>query len=776
MNKIILSILTWMTIASLYSQQIGEWNTHFSYEANISAIAQADTKIFAVSDGKLFSYDSEDESVEVYSKINANDITNIAYSKKQNCLIIIRNNGDIDLLYPNGTYSNIPDLKNITENIDKKVNDIYIHENFAYLSANFGLIVINLERVEIKESLIARYPFYTSCIYNGLLYSTTSNGSKTIDPSDNIQDISRWTSISFNDKFTGGTFSDADIRSLIEFDGFLTLLIPNRGLFKYKDNVVTTVPSVGSILDMTKNGIKLVCRGANAFMEITDLQSTSNNKTMTLATSYLIQDNSKSGVYWAGINNNNMGALKVDANSNNFEILKERIRPSGPLSNYPYYLAYENNKLLYTGGRASTTNHQFPGRWGEYDGREWINCNLTEINSATSKSIQDVVSFKYSPYDASQAFVCSWNEGLLELKDKKLTKLYNETNSPLYRQWINLRISGGVFDKSGNFWFLNTGAAEPVKVIKKDTHSVISLSYDTLNYSSQRTNMKNITIDRYNNKWITSYGGSANKYLAVFNENGTIENIKDDKLKHINKFYSQDGDLLDISELQNLVEDKTGNLWLGTDIGIFVIYNSSNIFNKNYEIILNKIKIPRNDGTNTADILLEGVPITSIVVDGANRKWVGTLSGVYLLSSNGYETIEHFTTQNSLLPSNSIISMTMDHETGTIYFGTEKGIVSYKSEATEGAESYSNVYAYPNPIKPDYEGPITITGLKANSTVKVTDIKGNLINEGKSTGGQYVWDGRNIKRDRVDTGVYLVFGSSEDGQDGVVTKIMVVTD
>jgi len=774
MNKIILSILIWIIGTNLYSQRIGEWNTHFSYESNITSVAQADSKIFAVSDGKLFSYDSEDESIESYSKINADDITNIAYCKKQGCLIIVRSNGDIDLLYPNGDYANIPDLKNVTDNIDKKVNDIYVWENLAYLSTNFGLMVLNLERVEVKESLIVRYPFYSTCIFNGHLYSATSNGTKFIDPNDNIQDITRWTGITLSSKFSDSSFNDVDIRKVDVFDEYLVFTVPNVGFYKYKDDVVSKVAAVNYIQGMSQNGSKLVVRGTNSFAEFETLQTGAAYKYFSVSTLCLIQDKDKSNVYWGGVSSKNLVSFKVGDSNNSYEMLSENLRPSGPLSNYPYFLSYENDKLLFTGGRAQYNNFGIVGRWGELnkDG-SWSNCNIQDFNTATGKGIQDVVSFRYDPYDPNHAFVCSWNEGLLEINNKTLTKLYDDTNSPLNRveAWtIKLRVNGGIFDKDGNYWFLNSASDEPVKVIKKGTSTVISVAYPTL--MQRITNMKSIVIDRYNYKWVTTVGGTP--YLAVFDNNGTIDNINDDKIKYVDKFYSQDGDLLSFSDLFDLVEDKTGNLWLGTNNGIYIIYNNRDIFNK--DITLNKIKIPRNDGTNTADILLEDIPVRSIVVDGANRKWLGTLSGVYVVSANGQETIHHFSMENSLLPSNSVVSMAMNHETGVIYIGTEKGIVSYKNEAIEGAESYSNVYAYPNPVKPDYEGPITVTGLKTNSTVKITDVKGNLINEGKSTGGQYIWDGRNVNRDRVETGIYLVFGSSEDGKDGVVSKIMVITN
>ena len=188
-----------------------------------------------------------------------------------------------------------------------------------------------------------------------------------------------------------------------------------------------------------------------------------------------------------------------------------------------------------------------------------------------------------------------------------------------------------------------------------------------------------------------------------------------------------------------------------------------------------RIKIPRNDGTNAADLLLNDENIQYIAVDGANRKWIATQSsGVYLVSEDGLEIIHHFNMDNSILPSNNVLSIAINKTTGEVFFGTEKGLVSYRSDATEPKEDFSNVYAFPNPVRPDYTGVITITGLQERSLVKITDTTGNLIYQDYSEGGQMVWNGLNRNGDRVKTGVYLVFASSSNGKEGVVTKILIV--
>jgi hypothetical protein len=188
-----------------------------------------------------------------------------------------------------------------------------------------------------------------------------------------------------------------------------------------------------------------------------------------------------------------------------------------------------------------------------------------------------------------------------------------------------------------------------------------------------------------------------------------------------------------------------------------------------------RIKVPRNDGTNFADYLLEDESINTIVVDGANRKWLGTASsGVYLVSQNGTQILQHHSTENSMLPSNMIYEMVMNEVTGELFVGTDLGLASYRSDVSQSAKNYDNVVAFPNPVRPEYSGWVTIQGLMDNTLVKITDVAGNLFSEGYSNGGTYMWDGRTADGERVKTGVYLVFASQSGGTSGVVTKVMVV--
>ena len=265
-------------------------------------------------------------------------------------------------------------------------------------------------------------------------------------------------------------------------------------------------------------------------------------------------------------------------------------------------------------------------------------------------------------------------------------------------------------------------------------------------------------VDRNNYKWLIS---PKSKKVAVFDDNGTLSNTADDRIQ-INS--NMPG-----SKLYAIAEDKDGEVWVGTDEGVAVFYNSSSIFDENIEA--EQILIQQDGITQ---ILLESEGIYAIAIDGANRKWLGTQnSGVYLMSEDGTEEIEHFTTDNSPLFSNTVYDIVINDETGEVYFGTEKGLISYKGTATEPVSDF-NIFVYPNPVKPDYEGVIAIRGLVEDTDVRITDISGNIVYETTSLGGQAIWNGKDYYGNRVKSGVYMVFNGSQDGSKKAAAKILFI--
>lgn len=762
------------------AQEANRWASQISYLNDIQSIEQNGNIIYSLTDGKLFSYNNSDESIEPYIKIDGGntDIKHIIYSSKHKCLVITRSDANIELLYDDKSYVNIPDLKNTTQNIDKTINKVSLYDDYAYIATNFGFMTINLSKKEVKESGVFNVPFYSILAYENKLYAATKDGILYINLTDNVQDFNSWSTQEVSIHYTDhtekdSTFTDSEIRDIVAFKNQLHFFVPQKGIFRMENS--TSVKSVlnGNGINSMEytNNDHLIVLGTNVFWDFEDINKSTKINIDEITS--IIPNANKSGEYWASSSGNNLSLIKINGNS--YEYIKRWIVPSGPVSNYPFSLTLQNRQLLVTGGGFYLDRMGKPASISIYKDSKWTNIYPGDISGPSGFISQDIVYAISEPTNQNHIFASSWGEGLYEFEGTKFQNRYDESNStiepiPLFNY---RRVSGMVFDKSNNLWLLNSMVENIIKVRLKSGEWT-QLYYPEIAKAS--TNPKNIVIDRYSNKWVTSIGDDA--YLFIFNDNGTIGNTSDDKTIYISKtsntpFVDQDGKRLTISAIYAITEDVNGNFWVGTDIGPFVVYSSSNIFSKN--VVFNKIKIEKESGSNAVTGLLEGVVINAIAIDGANRKWIATqTSGVYLISADNQETLEHFTLDNSPLPSNNVISLAIDSHNGTVYIGTERGLMSYGGVATEGSENFSNVYAYPNPVRPNYEGSVTVTGLQTNSRVKITDLKGNLINEGRSLGGQYSWNMQNARGRRVDSGIYLVFGSSEDGSEGVVTKIMVV--
>jgi hypothetical protein len=330
-----------------------------------------------------------------------------------------------------------------------------------------------------------------------------------------------------------------------------------------------------------------------------------------------------------------------------------------------------------------------------------------------------------------------------------------------------VKVGGIAFDNENNAWFTNSGAKDILSV-RRDNGTPEG-EWESFNLGSSTIGIyaREVMVDSYGQKWIIARVTSANPsnpyYLYVFNENGTAGKT----VKGLKKDVGQGN--LPGNAVYSMVEDLDGEVWVGTDEGIAIFYTPEQVITgPNFDA-----ERPLVDFDGYVQYLLETETVKAIVVDGANNKWIGTeRAGVFKLSPDGTEMIHNFTEDNSPLLSNNITSLAINGETGEVYMGTAKGLIAYKDDATEPKPTNSDVYAYPNPVRPGYAGYIAINGMTQNASVKITDINGNLIYETIAQGGQATWNGYDFNGRRASSGVYLVFISNDDGSETEVTKIL----
>lgn len=452
-----------------------------------------------------------------------------------------------------------------------------------------------------------------------------------------------------------------------------------------------------------------------------------------------------------------------------------KLTPDGPKYNTFGYMKFINHQLYTCGG--GTTDIEIPGCIQVLKNKEWELYQEDDVAKQTGVSYVNITVLDVDPKDNTRLFAGARN-GLYEYVDGQFSHHYDYRNSPIERfdgkSMEYQMVTATLFDRQGNLWLLNSEAptASLIKYANgeftKHNHPELMKLNDTGYTNKSNTNLSSPIIDSYGVMWFVN---NSWKLPALYQYN-----IDQDAVVAYESFTNQDGIIYDeIYYVRCVAEDLQHNIWIGTNRGPFML--------ERYEIntngsVFTQVKVPRNDGTDYADYLLSGLDVTAIAVDGGGRKWFGTNgNGVYLISEDNMEQIQHFTTENSKLLSNTIQSIAIDTDTGEVFFGTDQGLCSYMSDATSPAESMDsdNVYAYPNPVDlNNYTGLITITGLTYDADVKITNAAGFLIAEGRSNGGLFTWDGRNTKGNRVASGVYHVVTATHDGNKGTVCKIAVV--
>lgn len=745
-----------------FSQATGTWHSYLACNTT-SAVAEGNNHVFAMADGALYSYGKEDQSVNVYNKqtgLSDTKVAQIGYNADVNTLLIIYSNGNIDLMGEKGIY-NLPYLMNNTNIQDKTINGIYFYKEYAYLPSQFGILVINMKKQEITDTYKLNKPVYSLYINGNTLFAASSEGILTGDMDKNLLDANNWEPYAFS----SADFDVADIRHIDFFQNTLCAFVKKNGVYSRRnDGTAQAITKNKEIQNMTLLNGKLITYTTNSatiFSSLTEYESINTGPINGISSL------KEANTYWIAAESESIKSFKKKGTS--YELTVSGLHIDGPKRNLDAFMTVHNQKLLIAGGDRWTDRKYIPGTLMVYDEGKWFNFDENKILKQINMRFSDVTCVTVNPNDENHYFASTWGEGVFEFLNNELVKLHNHTNSPL--QYADgtpisnyVRVEGVCFDQQNNLWMTNSGVQNGIKVMKAD-ETWSSLYYKDL---SDVKLIDKILIAQNGYKWINILREPSG--LFILNDNKTIDDTSDDTYQLFSTLQNVKGEDLGVSGFYCISQDKNGTLWIGTNRGPVLCTSPSTAIEK-----LRFSRIIRVDENGEPLYFLEGQKVTAIAVDGGNRKWIGTEgSGVFLVDENGQETLENFTTENSPLLSNNIKSMAINDVTGEVFFGTEEGLISYMGGATRGSEDYSDIYAYPNPVRPEYEDQVTITGLMSDSNVKITDISGNIIYQGKSTGGQLVWNCRTTKGSRVATGIYLVMAATPDAKESVVTKIMVV--
>ena len=678
MKKSLFTILL-LLVSQLASADSGQWNLYLSYNGTPQDIESADKFIYVQANNGLYSYNRHDHSIYTFSRANLLSdikIRFIAWAKAVRKLVVVYENGNIDFICKDGTEcENLSDYYTKTTTDDKTINGIYVKENLLLISTNFGIVKVDMKKVEISETYHLPSKIAKSAFDASFIYALADDGTTLYkgNRQKNLIDPNNWTKEAFTGQVDFSTENDKinpDDEAIVK-----TLMFTDAPM----NNVITSLAF--------RNGTLYVAAGG----------------------------------WREGVD------------------------------------SYENYQSAHFSEYNTTIG------WRHYEDYK----SAAEI--AAGRPVSQIA---VDPKDAKHVFMATWGNGLYEFRDGKQVANHTEKNNSLVPSAYgdNYVLANGVcFGADKNLYYLDCLASVALGKVDVETKQFSHLKHSDLFTSNGKSleGLGNMFVDSRNLIWFV------NSYYA--NTAAFCFDPQTNALNTYRTFTNQDGSVINnVYNVRCIAEDNDHNIWVGTNQGPLLL--DANLMNNPKDGFI-QVKVPRNDGTNFADYLMVGIDINCVAIDGAGRKWFGTNgNGVYIISADNMQQVEHFTKENSQLLDNDINDIAINKQTGEVFFATANGLCSYVGDATEPNEEMTsdNVWAYPNPVSPEYTGEITICGLSLNARVMITTSSGHLVAEGISNGGSFKWNGCDRQGRRVASGIYMVHTATSDGESGVVCKVAVV--
>jgi len=718
----------------------GSWRTHYSFNATI-AITQSSSEIFGASASGLFIIDKGEKSVTSITKLNGlteTGITHIDYNTTSSTLLIAYENGQIDLL-KNNVMSSIPDIR-LSEILDSKITH---HMNnfgvYTFLSTGFGLLKINTELNLITESYLNlsntgdNLKIYASTVFNDSIFLATENGVIAGSLNENLKDYTKWK------RFDVTSGINKELTNVIDlFNGQPITGNTSQGLLTYSDGSWSPISKlIGANFSSIKTGDETTITASNkAYVLTNDALIEIQSGDIINATSAI----SDAGSYWIADGEN--GAIHIKEN------LSESIYPNGPFFNEIIKIKSINNKTFALpafqtrNGSSAKNNRGFSvfenGRWSNYNSTGYPNTNaiptFLDISGVSNINSDETI---FSSYGYG---LLNWSNGEFEIIDESNSTLINY--APPDRNVIIADI-----DTDGNnLWVLNNKT-------NTSLHSLEGAAWSTFSPSSKVSDAKQIVSTPWGDQWI-SINSTSNGGVVVFNSSEGETYLESSGLGAIPS-----------NTVNQIVLDKEDKIWIATNKGVvYYLFPYSIISDSTQEAIVPIIDF---------SLLFNNEKVNTLAVDGGNRIWMGTNEGAWLFDNDGSVLVEHFTVENSPLLSDIITNISINDQTGEVFFNTDKGLISYRGTATVTG-LYESPKIFPNPVTPEFTGVVTIEGVPTNSSLKITDASGRLVTNLTANGNTAVWDINNAYSERVTSGVYFVFISNEDGRSTQFGKIAIV--
>lgn len=771
--RLLLSCFLLTSLTSFGQIGTGEWRLHIPAKRAFDVV-KTNGKAFTAFANGVSEYDESAKEISTWDVVTGlSDITVscLGHSTVNDAVFVGYENGNIDRIL-NNKVTNIPAIKLAEIQGSKEIYKIVEHNGFLYFATGFGIVKIDPVKSEVRDTYYptnGNVPVVDVAFRNDTIFALTED----VMYFGNINNVAlpdpaQWT-------------IDPRVPNVVPSSArYLEMDVAHNDLFiLYTDNVY----GGDSVYRVTQTGMESVINESFTMqingMDVLDGKLTVHydggsfiyNQTfgadLVISTYPFGNPNinrmvEEDGEFW--IADQGLGSVHI------FNGQYENLVFSGPPRGEFYGMDWSRGRLIVTCGAAAGNGPTFKNS-GVYsfEDEEWSLYNNLNTPEWGTGRIWDYLTVAIDPTDKEKFAIGSWSYTPITIFDEAAGTVDTLTplNSALEPTNVGIGstlITGLEYDVKGNLWILNGGTNEPLKVYTADGDwQVFDLGSAAKGQFSQR-----LVIDREDNKWVSFRDAG----LYGYKDNGTPTDLGDDEQIRLTTGENTGG--LPSNRVTALAVDLDNELWIGTDAGFAVLYNADNAFGASAgDYNAQRIKV---EFEGNVEYVLGATAITDIEVDGANRKWMGTEnSGLVLLSADGLEIVEQFTVDNSPLISNSIIELELDQNTGELFIVTDKGLVSYRTDASEGkGRDYDNVTVFPNPVRPDFTGVVTMQGIQFDSDVKITDAAGNLVYKTTSNGGTATWDVKTINGDPVATGVYLIWTAPNEGKGRNVGKVLVV--
>ena len=766
----------------------GDWQLHLPARRPLM-LADAGSRLYLADEQATFSFfDKASNATQLLSRrdgLSDVGVAALAYDSVTAQLVVAYRNGNLDIIGAGGKVRNVTDILRKDSQTAKTVNQIQVYGGLAYLSSTLGVVVLDLARLEVRDTYSAIGPggasvtAYATAVLNDTIFVASSRGllRGRIDPAINLLDYRSWTTelpapdhpetvftqavVQQGHLYVGSSFRGVDYlagtgatRAWRPVDGSY-----GTGLRRLRSS------AVGLLLLFDEAGLRRVVPGTATVAQVLPVAA------LGVATDFVRE---RDGTYFvAGYN---QGLLRFAPGNTS---MPEVIRPNAPASTLDFGLladAASNTVDVLTGGYLDNTTGQ--GRhegFYEYKSGQWT--NYTPVDFPNAGDIPNVVDISHAARTADGTlYLASYGNGLVQWQGVGMFKQYTATNSPLlstvepgdpfYLGAVRVPDVAVGEGGTGPVWVVNFHQRPNQSGLLRFDPTKPNNPWQTTPYFTLSERLNRVAVDGYGNPWATTTRKDGGLGLVAY-----------DTTSH-QAFYFTTADTLPSNVLYSIARDRAGAMWVGTDKGVAVFSDPSRIIaaaqqNSRPGPFVQPIV---RRGTGTGFEALYNERVTSIAIDGANRKWFGTGNGLWLFNADATEALLHFTTDNSPLPSNSIVDVAVNDKTGDVFVATDGGVVSYRGSATITDGKVSCAQVSPNPVRPEFVGTVGISGVVDNAEVKITDLAGHLVYSTRASGGTVTWNLADVAGRRVHSGVYLVLTSDAQGKNTCVSKVAVVSN